>query len=47
MTMPMAKTVMSEPAWARVMPRSAVIWGMMPAIRNSVVSIRNVPMART
>jgi hypothetical protein len=44
---PIAKTVMSSPAWATLTSRSPAISGSRPATTNSVVSMRNVPTAST
>ena len=47
MIMPMAKAVISRPAWETLTPRSPASSGSRPATTNSVVPIRNVPAAST
>src|SRR4051812_13630519 len=47
MIMPMAKAVISRPAWETLTPRSPASSGSRPAMTNSVVPIRNVPAAST
>src|SRR3954469_7934107 len=47
MIMPMAKAVISRPAWETLTPRSPANSGSRPATTNSVVPIRNVPAAST
>lgn len=45
--MPMAKAVISSPAWETLTPRSPDSSGSRPVTTNSVVPIRNVPAAST
>ncbi len=45
MIMPRAKAVISRPVLAWLIPKSAAISGSRPAMRNSLVHIRNIPTA--